>query len=286
MSRSSPSQLYLKAGCRHMSIKTLVYVIFLAILHISGCGGTIQEMITCNPPQADIYWGKTPEQVVETGLKTPYSRSHSAGAWESWCYQVKKDGYFDSDVVCRHEESYRYLDFFLIPLKTTITSDPPGATIYWGPSSDQLRQTIHKTPRSVTAKDVSDGASWRDWYFQVRKDGYYDSEIAFLPRKPIDRSVHYELKPFELDIHTDPAIKSQVTLSWEDGFPNELGFEIERKKGRGGTYRKRDSAGPNATDYVDTGLEKGTDYFYRIRAFHSNGYSAYSEEIRVRIPAD
>jgi hypothetical protein len=269
-----------------MRIKTFVYVIFLAIFHISGCGGTIQEMITCDPPQADIYWGKTPEQLAETGDETPYSRSRSGRAWESWCYQVKKDGYFDSDIVCRQEEPYRYLDFFLIPLKTTITSDPPGATIYWGPSSDQLGQTIHKTPRSVTAKDVSDGASWRDWYFQVRKDGYYDSEITFLPQKPVDRSVHYELKPFELHIHTDPEIKNQVTLSWEDRFPNELGFEIERKKGRGRTYRKRDSAGPNATDYVDTGLEKGTDYFYRIRAFHSNGYSAYSEESRVRIPAE
>ncbi|MFH1624526.1 MAG: fibronectin type III domain-containing protein, partial [Pseudomonadota bacterium] len=236
--------------------------------------------------QADIYWGKTSEEIVGTGYKTPYSRSLSASKWENWCYQVKKDGYFDSDIVRRQEETYRYLDFYLIPLKTTITSDPPGATVYWGPSRDQVHQTIHKTPRTVTVKDVSEGASWRDWYFQVRKDGYYDSEIIFLPRQPVDRNVHYELKSFRLDIDIDPVTRNKVILSWEDHFPNELGFEIERKKGRRGTFLKMNSVDPGVTSYVDTGLEKGMSYFYRVRAYHSYRYSAYSEEIRVRIPAD
>ena len=169
-----------------MRIRAFFYTVFFIALHLSGCAGTIQEIITCDPPQANIYWGKNPEQIFMTRHKTPYSRSLTSSGWESWCYQVKKDGYSDSEIVCREKEAYRYLDFILTPLKTTITSNPPHATIYWGPSEDRLHRTFHKTPRSVIAKDTSEGASWRDWYFQVRKDGYYDSEILFLPRQRVD----------------------------------------------------------------------------------------------------
>jgi hypothetical protein len=135
-------------------------------------------------------------------------------------------------------------------------------------------------------KDVSEGASWKDWYFQVRKEGYHDSEIVFLPRQAGDRNVHYELKPFKLDIHRDPTSKTQVTLAWEDCPSNELGFEIERKKGGRGNFFGINSVGPGVTRVIDTGLEKGTIYFYRVRTRHSYGYSAYSEEIRVKIPMD
>lgn len=274
-----------------MRIRTLFYTVFfvalhLVALHLSGCAGTVQEIITCDPPQADIYWGKSPERLFVTGHKTPYSRSLSISAWESWCYQVKKDGYFDSEIVCREEETYRYLDFSLTPLKTTITSDPPDATIYWGPSGGRIHRTIHKTPRSIIVKDAPEGASWKDWYFQVRKEGYHDSEIVFLPRQPRDRNAHFELKPFKLEIRGDRISRAQVTLVWENHSSNGLGFEIERKKGRTGDFSKIDSVGPDVTRYIDAGLEKGTIYYYRIRTRHSYGYSAYSEETHVRIPVD
>jgi hypothetical protein len=269
-----------------MRIRALFYTVFFVGLHLSGCGGTVQEIITCDPHQADIYWGKNPERLFMTGHKTPYSRSLSASVWENWCYQVKKDGYLDSEIVCREKELYRYLDFFLTPLKTTITSDPPNAIVYWGPSGDRLQRTVHRTPRSIVTKDTSEGASWRDWYFQVRKEGYHDSEILFLSRQPKDRNAHFELKPFELEIHRDPASKAQVMLTWEDHSSNELGFEIERKKGRTGNFLRIDSVSPGVTKYIDAGLEKGVIYYYRIRTHHSYGYSAYSEETRVRIPID
>ena len=268
-----------------MRIRALFYTVFFVALHLSGCAGTVQEIITCDPPQADIYWGKNPERLFVTGHKTPYSRSLSISAWESWCYQVKKDGYLDSEIVCKEEETYRYLDFFLTPLKTTITSDPTNATIYWGPSGDRLHRTIHRTPRSVTARDATEGASWKDWHFQVRKEGYHDSEIVFLPQQPKDRNVHFELKPFELEIHRAPT-SMRITLIWEDYSSDELGFEIERKKGRTGSFLKIESVGPDVTRYIDTGLEKGMIYYYRVRTHHSYGYSDYSEETRVRIPTD
>ena len=179
----------------NMLTKILFYVIICLMLLTSACSGTLQEIITCDPPQAQIYWGKTKSDLGKTGYKTPYSRSISGSHWEPWCYQVKKEGYHDSEIICREEEGYRYLDFRLAPLKTTITSEPQDALIYWGPSKEELKKTTYRTPRSVTVKDDPGGASWKDWYYQVKKDGYHDSEILFMPLQAEDRKIHIELKP-------------------------------------------------------------------------------------------
>jgi hypothetical protein len=105
-----------------------------------------------------------------------------------------------------------------------------------------------------------------------------------LPQQPKNRDAHFELKPFELEIHRDPLSTAQIELSWDDHPSDELGFEIERKKGRTGEFLKIDSVAPGVVRYTDTGLEKGMIYYYRIRTHHSYGYSAYSEETRVGIP--
>jgi autotransporter-associated beta strand protein len=71
---------------------------------------------------------------------------------------------------------------------------------------------------------------------------------------------------------------SQINLSWSDNSSDETGFKIERKTGAGGTYSQIAVAAANATTFSNTGLTAGTQYFYRIRATHSGGDSAYSGE--------
>lgn len=77
----------------------------------------------------------------------------------------------------------------------------------------------------------------------------------------------------------------QVNLAWEDN-SNELGFEIERKEGSGGTYHQIAKVGENITTYIDTALNTGVTYYYRIRAYNSAGHSSYSDEVCVEITAD
>jgi hypothetical protein len=180
-------------GSDKLNLRRFLYLMVFLGLFFTGCAGRVDEIITCDPPQADIYWGHTPSDLAKTGYKTPHSRSISDSSLKDRCYQVKKEGYHDSDVECREEEKYRYLEFRLDPIKTTITSEPPGAIIHWGPSRDQLTGTEHRTPRTVYK--VKNGANWKDWYFQVRKEGYIDPEIVFLPQQSGDRRVHFELKP-------------------------------------------------------------------------------------------
>jgi len=178
----------------------LALSLILLLAFITGCASSLsQEAIFSDPPQAEIYWGKTESNLEKAGLRTPNTRSISASAWEGWCYQVKRSGYHDSEITCRGEEGFRYLEFNLVPIKIAITSDPPGAIVYWGLTKDQLERTDFRTPRTITVKDIpiGTGAEWRDWYFQLKKDGYQDSEIVFVPYQQDDRNIHFGLAPLK-----------------------------------------------------------------------------------------
>ena len=265
-----------------MSKRSLFFLLILLVSTVSGCAANISEVITSEPFGAEIYWGKSKFDLKRAGYKTTYSRNMSGSRLEKRCYQVKKEGYLYSNVICRSErDSYRHIHFHLDPVRTVISSDPPGADIYWGPSKDQLEQTIHKTPR--TEKNVRIGASWKDWYFQIKKDGFHDSEIVFISQGSNDRLVHFELKPLT---KSDTTSIRQVKLAWEDNSDNELGFKIERKTGAGGTYSEIARVGPNVTSYTDTGLSPLTTYYYRARAYNSAGHSAYTNEMSFRTSSD
>ena len=61
-----------------------------------------------------------------------------------------------------------------------------------------------------------------------------------------------------------------------------MGFEIERKEGAEGLYRKIGTAAANVTEYTGSGLKPGTVYYYQVRAYTEKGlYSDYTSEIRV-----
>ena len=70
-----------------------------------------------------------------------------------------------------------------------------------------------------------------------------------------------------------------VNLLWDDNSNNETGFELWRKDGGNGTYRKIQTMGANTISTDDAGLSAFTDYFYKVRSFNSTGYSDYSNEV-------
>jgi len=71
------------------------------------------------------------------------------------------------------------------------------------------------------------------------------------------------------------ATDTQINLTWTDNANNESGFEIERSP-NGSTWALHATVGANTTSYSDTGLTPNTTYYYRVRAYNANGYSAYS----------
>ncbi len=69
-----------------------------------------------------------------------------------------------------------------------------------------------------------------------------------------------------------------IELTWEDNSYNETGFRIERRT-TGSSYRQIATVGENTTAYTNTDLASGIKYYYRVRAYNTDGNSAYSNEV-------
>ena len=87
-----------------MHMRKVLLLVVLTVPAIISCGTTHKENITSNPPGADIYWGHNRTNFVDTEYITPFQRSLYAKAWEPRCYQVRKEGYLDSEVICKPSE--------------------------------------------------------------------------------------------------------------------------------------------------------------------------------------
>lgn len=85
---------------------------------------------------------------------------------------------------------------------------------------------------------------------------------------------------------TATAIYStQTQLGWTDNANDETGYRIERSVD-GVNFIEIALRGANATGYSDTGLTPGTAYWYRIRAYNSQGNSDYSNVASTQTPLD
>lgn len=73
----------------------------------------------------------------------------------------------------------------------------------------------------------------------------------------------------------------QIGLTWTDNSSDETSFYIERKTGASGTYSTVTSVGVNVTTYTDSSVLDNTEYYYRVRAYNGNAYSAYSNEVNA-----
>jgi len=70
---------------------------------------------------------------------------------------------------------------------------------------------------------------------------------------------------------------TDIILGWTDNSTGESGFKIERKES-GGEFAEIASVNANQTSYTDSGVKAGKTYSYRVRAFNTVAYSAYSNE--------
>jgi hypothetical protein len=89
--------------------------------------------------------------------------------------------------------------------KERITSDPPGASIYWGYSQSNFVDTEYVTPFERSR----DGKAWEARCYKVQKKGYYDSEVLCRSSEAGDRLIHFDLTPKPVE-EVKPAATSEA----------------------------------------------------------------------------
>lgn len=68
---------------------------------------------------------------------------------------------------------------------------------------------------------------------------------------------------------------SSISIAWTDNATNEDGYQIERSFD-GATFTEIATTTANISSYTDTALTPATIYYYRVRAFNTEGMSIYS----------
>ncbi|MDP2884462.1 MAG: hypothetical protein Q8P51_05495 [Ignavibacteria bacterium] len=76
------------------------------------------------------------------------------------------------------------------------------------------------------------------------------------------------------------ASSGLITITWVDNSNNEDQFRIDRSTD-GVAWRYHATASGNAGSYIDTRLEAGTVYHYRVRAENTFGNSPYCEPVNA-----
>ncbi|GEM_PF-1942406 len=135
---------------------------------------------------------------------------------------------------------------------------------------------VTTTGPNVTNYQDSGVSSNYTYYYRIR------SYISF-SYSPYSNEANAPIMSTPSSLRARVVSSTQINLSWYDRTSLENGYKIERKTGSNDTWLEIASLSANASSYQNTGLQPGTTYYYRIRAFaNSTGtiphYSNYSSE--------
>ena len=126
----------------------------------------------------------------------------------------------------------------------------------------------------------------RTYYYQVR--AISDSDPALTSATYINRDYTCQLPR--------PVVTASLTasgkpkLTWEP-IKDAVQYKVYRSESKSGTYRLMKTV-TEGTSYVNTSIESGKRYYYKVRAIHEKGLStpytapnsAFSTVVKVQVP--
>ncbi|HEX2867734.1 MAG TPA: T9SS type A sorting domain-containing protein [Ignavibacteriales bacterium] len=128
--------------------------------------------------------------------------------------------------------------------------------------------TITRTSQQISSLNFGTRYYWRVRAKNITGTSQFSNVCSFVTLLPA---------PETLAASSHGLMK--VKLTWAESSYNEQGFIIERKST--GSFSVIDSTGANATSFIDSTVEMGTAYIYRVRTFNSAALSQYSNEASV-----
>lgn len=157
------------------------------------------------------------------------------------------------------------------------TSLPFGAPTDWRLWGGAKPTDTDKDGMPDAWEEANGTDSAKDDAMTIADNGYANIENYINSITVADRQ-YYLRAP--LCLETIGSAQNTLTLGWLNYTEGEEGIAIEMK--RDGVFVEVARTAADAVSYVVEGLDPGTAYVFRIRAFGGEEYSAYSDEVTMK----
>jgi hypothetical protein len=118
---------------------------------------------------------------------------------------------------------------------------------------------------------------------------YRARAVGFMGASGYSNTVEVKLSPVNppaAPLNLTAAMSGDyVVLNWQDASTNEIQFYVERCQGPGcSSFVGVGASDANITTWTDYNAAAGQSYTYRVRAWNSDGYSGYSNDLAIVTP--
>lgn len=176
---------------------------------------------------------------------------------------------------------------------TVIASGPlsGGKVTFSGLTSPTVNASVYSS--LIISFDIASGAEQT----KTVRAKVYTSDIVMSGSTPVDSSASiFEFNPVTINDITPPAVPTGVAataltdtslrISWNaNGEPDLVGYHVYRDSSATGSFTTRVAVVTSGTSFDDSGLTKGTSYYYKVRAYDtSDNLSSLSSPAALGIP--
>lgn len=246
----------------HFSLKSLPKISF--------------DLLT-TPEDADVYLGEIKEELILVG-KTPYTQETTDKCWPLKYYQVKKEGYWDSEIFEQKEICENVSKTMKLYSKTEssllIRSVPNGADILISTDGTTFKNLSLKTPQKIKVNfKQKKPKAYFGKNLKVRKKGFFDSDVYTVePSRQVIEHV-FKLEKLKFGYIKLTANESNVDI-FLDG---ELKGQIHKEK----PFVKRISIGSHLltvkkkffkTESIKLSLDENEVFVYNFELINSPGW--------------
>lgn len=130
--------------------------------------------------------------------------------------------------------------------------------------------------QEIVGMEVQRGFVYLPYFLELFKEyeqsrDQYKNMAQFYPRI-IKQLENLSRAPFiPTNLRVSSVSKYGVEIEWKDNASDEKGFLVYRSTKYDSGYEKIDSIAKNSTNYSDTRIEPGENYWYKISAYHEDG---------------
>ncbi len=184
-------------------------------------------------------------------------------------FDGKRKSSIDSDGI--------WLRYLKKPTLKTISNTGNGVKITWDEITKAEKYNVYRRVSNSEYKYI--GSTTNTYY--TDKTATSGKKYYYTIRAQKGETVSYisnTLSKYYLEdptLNTPSSTKSGVKLSWSE-VTGAQGYIIYRKTGSGSYTKLKTEKGVTNLSYIDSSAKKGTKYTYKVKAYYSKTYSAYS----------